>query len=89
MSDIQHIFARRLRQALIMKKMSVQRLTAALENQVSYRTLLKYRRGEMIPNDEVLSALCKVLHQSADFFFRPFRVELKIIHWGNPGKRYW
>ncbi len=38
----------------------------------------------MMPNGEVLAALCKALNQPADFFFRPFRVVgLKIIHWGN------
>lgn len=77
--DIQQIFQRRLRQARIMAKLSLRGLSAAMGDIVSYVALSKYEKGAAMPNSEVLSALCRTLRQPADFFFRPFRVEIKNI----------
>lgn len=46
---------------------------------VSYAALSKYEHGLMQPSSSVLISLSRVLSQSPDFFFRPFRLELTEV----------
>jgi Zn-dependent peptidase ImmA (M78 family)/transcriptional regulator with XRE-family HTH domain len=73
------IFSRRLRQARLMRKLSLRQLSEAIHSKVSYNALAKYEKGEMMPSGEVLAALCSALDQPADFFFRGFTVELAKV----------
>lgn len=74
------IFPRRLRQARTMAKLSLRELSNRLESLVSHNALSKYEKGEMMPSGEVLAGLAAVLNQPADFFFRPFRLELAEVN---------
>ena len=73
------IFSRRLRQARLMRKLSLRELAEAMGSKVSYNALAKYEKGEMMPSGEVLAAICSALNQPADFFFRGFTVDLEKV----------
>lgn len=73
------IFGQRLRQARTMKRFSLRELAEVMGGKVSHNALARYERGEMMPGSNVLVALSEALAQPADFFFRPFKVELRDI----------
>ena len=64
------IFGERLRQARIMKGLSLRGLSEMLDGLVSYNALSKYEKGEMMPSSNVLVALANILGRNPDFFFR-------------------
>jgi Zn-dependent peptidase ImmA (M78 family) len=80
------VFARRLQQARTMSGFSLRALEAAINALVSHNALAKYERGEMLPGSEVLIALATALAQPVDFFFRPFRVEVKEVRFRKKAK---
>ena len=69
-------FSARLKQARLMRGLSLRELAGKIEGKVSYAALSKYEHGLMQPSSGVLIALSEALSQSPDFFFRPFRLEL-------------
>lgn len=80
------VFARRLRQARAMRGLSLRSLEAAIGASVSHNALAKYERGEMLPGSEVLIVLAEALAQPADFFFRPFQVEVNDVRFRRKAK---
>jgi len=73
------LFGQRLRQARVIKGWSLRELAAMMNEKVSHNALARYERGEMMPGSDVLVALSAALEQPADFFFRPFKVQLQEI----------
>ena len=73
------IFSRRLRQARMMKGLSLRDLVKALKKTISHNALAKYESGVMMPGSDVLGQLADALEQPPDFFFRPFTLHLKHI----------
>lgn len=64
------VFGERLRQARLMKGLSLRGLSDLLSGLVSYNALSKYEKGEMMPSSGVLVSLANVLGRNPDFFFR-------------------
>ena len=50
-----------------------------LEGKVSHNALHKYEQGQMMPDSEVLVALCDALGRKPDFFFREGTVKLEAV----------
>ncbi|MGI8603077.1 MAG: helix-turn-helix domain-containing protein [Verrucomicrobiales bacterium] len=79
MSDPKSVFAHRLCQARKMRGLSLRALAEKLEGRVSYNALHKYEQGQMMPDSEVLVALCAALGRKPDFFFREGTVKLEAV----------
>lgn len=76
MSEVLNVFAQRLRQARILKKMSMDQLVGMIGNIVSKQAISKYESAKMMPNSTVLVALATALDVDPDYFFRPFTFDL-------------
>ena len=80
------IFPRRLRQARLMRGMSLEKLSQALTSSVTRQAINKYEKGQMKPDSRVLIALAGALGVKIDYFFRPFTVEVdKVEFRKKPG----
>ncbi len=66
------IFAMRLKQARILKKISMDKLVGLIGGIVSKQAISKYESGKMMPNSTVLIAFSTVLDVEPDYFFRPY-----------------
>ena len=73
------IFSARLKNARIMKGLSMDELCSAMGNIVSKMTISKYENGLLAPNSSVIIALSKALEQPIDYFFRPFTVQVDSV----------
>ncbi|MBR3671001.1 MAG: helix-turn-helix transcriptional regulator, partial [Fibrobacter sp.] len=69
------IFSARLKNARIIKGLSMDELCSSMGNIVSKMTISKYENGLLAPNSSVIIALSKALEQPIDYFFRPFTVQ--------------
>ena len=76
MSDVLSVFSQRLKQARILKKMSLDQLVASIGGVVSKQSISKYESAKMMPNSNVLVALAVALDVDPDYFFRPFTFDL-------------
>lgn len=70
------IFSRRLKQARLMRGMSLDALSKAMNHAVSRQSINKYEQGRMMPDSKVLLSLASSLGVKVDFFFRPYTVEV-------------
>lgn len=75
MNDIE-IFAQRLKQARILKKISMDQLVSMMNNVVSKQAISKYEAGKMKPTSSILIALATALEVDIDFFLRPFAFDV-------------
>ena len=73
------IFSARLKNARIMKGLSMDELCSSMGNIVSKMTISKYENGLLAPNSSVIIALSKALEQPIDYFFRPFTVQVNSV----------
>ena len=73
------IFSARLKNARIMKGLSMDELCSSMGNIVSKMTISKYENGLLAPNSSVIIALSKALEQPIDYFFRPFTVQVDSV----------
>jgi len=76
MAELLNVFSQRLRQARILKKISMDQLVSMIGNSVSKQAISKYETGKMMPNSTVLIALATALDVDPDYFFRPFTFDL-------------
>lgn len=74
-SDVQ-VFAQRLKQARILKKISMDQLVNLIGGMVSKQAISKYESAKMLPNSSVLIALATALGVDLDYFYRPFAFNL-------------
>lgn len=74
-SDVQ-VFAQRLKQARILKKISMDQLVNLIGGMVSKQAISKYESAKMLPNSSVLIALAAALDVDLDYFYRPFAFDL-------------
>lgn len=59
-------------------------LAEAMDYQLSRQTLLRYEKGEAVPDAEILSRLCEILKVNVDYFYRDSRVRNREIRfWQN------
>ena len=73
------IFSARLKNARVMKGLSMDELCSAMGNIVSKMAISKYENGQLAPNSGVIIALSKALEQPIDYFFRPFTVQVDSV----------
>lgn len=73
------IFAQRLKNARIMKGLSMDELVAAMGNTISKMTISKYEKCLLSPNSSIIISLSKALNQPIDYFFRPFSLQIDSI----------
>lgn len=70
------IFAKRLRQARVLNKMSMDRLAEVMSNAVTKQAISKYESAKMMPNSTILISLSDALDVDPDYFFRPFSFDV-------------
>ena len=73
------IFSARLKNARVMKGLSMGELCSAMGNIVSKMAISKYENGLLAPNSGVIIALSKALGLPIDYFFRPFTVQVDSV----------
>ena len=73
------IFPRRLRQARLMRGLSLEKLSQSLHPSVTRQAINKYEKGQMKPDSRILIALANALDVKIDYFFRPFIVEVDKV----------
>lgn len=73
------IFAQRLKNARIMKGLSMDELVSAMGNAISKMTISKYEKCQLSPNSSIIISLAKALNQPVDYFFRPYTLQIDSI----------
>lgn len=66
------IFSIRLKQARVLKKLSMDKLVELIGGVVSKQAISKYESAKMMPNSKVLIAFSIALGVEPDYFLRPF-----------------
>lgn len=84
--EMKEIFSERFKSARLMKGFSLQDLADALDNQLSRQALHRYEKGEVIPDNDKINQLSRVLGVNPDFFFRSTKVELSEIEFRKLSK---
>ena len=70
------IFALRLKQARVLKKVSMDQLVQDIGGIVSKQAISKYEAAKMKPNSTILVALAAALDVDIEYFFRPFTFDV-------------
>lgn len=84
--EMKEIFSERFKSARLMKGFSLQDLANALDNKLSRQALHRYEKGEVIPDNDKINLLSKVLEVSPDYFFRSTKVELGEVEFRKLSK---
>lgn len=71
------IFAKRLRQARMKEKLSMDALCQLMQGAVSKQAVSKYEAAKMMPSSTILIALAEALKVSLDYFFQPFKFDVQ------------
>ena len=69
-------FAKRLQQARLKAKLSMEKLSEKMNGIVTKQAISKYEKAKMMPNSTILIAMAEALEVDLDYFFRPFTFEL-------------
>ena len=72
MSNQIEIFAKRLKQARILRRLSMDQLCGMIGDVVTKQAISKYEQAKMMPGSTTLIALADALGVDLDYFFRPF-----------------
>lgn len=75
LSDLE-TFAKRMRQARIMARLSMDALCEKMGGVVSKQAISKYEAAKMMPTSMVLIAMAEALAVELDYFFRPFTFDV-------------
>lgn len=73
------VFAKRLRQARIKEKLSMDALCEKAKGVVSKQAISKYETAKMMPSSSVLIALSEALKVNLDYFFQPFKFDVEEL----------
>lgn len=79
--ELKDIFSKRLRNARLMRGLSMQQLCVMINDIVTKQSVSKYERGESMPDSTVLIALCDALNITPDYLFRDNRSALNNVHY--------
>lgn len=71
------VFAKRLRQARIKEKLSMDALCEKVKGVVSKQAISKYEAAKMMPSSSVLIALSEALKVNLDYFFQSFKFDVE------------
>ncbi len=80
------IFPIRLKQARVMRGLSMDMLCERTGNALSKQSISKYEAGKMMPDSRSLIALANALELSVDYFFRPVTVQIENIEFRKKSK---
>ncbi len=80
------IFGQRLRNARIMKGLSMDELCSLMGNTISKMAISKYERGDLSPNSNIVIKFSEALGQPVDYFFRPFSFQISDIQFRKKSK---
>ena len=69
-------FAKRLMQARLKAKLSMEKLSEKMNGIVTKQAISKYEKAKMMPNSTILIAMAEALNVDLDYFFRPFTFDL-------------
>lgn len=73
------VFAKRLKQARILKKISMDQLVQMMGGCVTKQAISKYEAAKMVPGSTVHIALATALGVDLDYFFRPFNFDINDL----------
>ena len=79
MEKLKNIFSQRLKNARIMRNMSMENLAKACNNIVSKQSISKYENAIMLPDSTVCIALAKALDISIEDLFRPIKFNIEGV----------
>ncbi len=71
------VFAKRLRQARIKEKLSMDALCEKAEGIISKQAVSKYEAAKMMPSSDKVIALSEALNVDVDYFFQPFKFDVE------------
>lgn len=77
--ELQEIIGKRLRNARIMRGLSMDQLCTKMDSIVSKMAISKYENGKMNPNSSVLIAFSEALDLPVDYFVRPFTLKIESV----------
>src|SRR6056297_2495868 len=77
---------KRLKIARKMKGLSQEKLSKKLNKEISKQSISKYERNLMNPGSSIINKLAEVLEVKIDYFFRPFKNELKSLNFRKKTK---
>ena len=72
--DFKAIFSKRLKNARIMRNLSVSELSARIN--VPENQIIEYENGKRFPDSKIHTALSKVFGLPLEYFFRPFTLQI-------------
>ncbi|TYB30754.1 MAG: helix-turn-helix domain-containing protein [Candidatus Mcinerneyibacterium aminivorans] len=81
-----NFIGKRLKIARKIKGFSQEKLSQKLNKEVSKQSISKYERGLMNPGSSIVNKLAEVLDVKIDYFFRPFKNELKSLNFRKKTK---
>jgi len=85
--DLKDFFGQRLKNARIMRGLSMEGLAMRAHQVVSKQTISKYEMGKMLPSSAVLIALANALEVSVDYLVRPFSISLDHIEFRKKARQ--
>ena len=71
------IFAKRLRQARMKEKLSMDALCQKMKGVISKQAVSKYEAAKMMPSSTILIELANALKVNLDYFFQPFKFDVQ------------
>lgn len=74
------IFAQRLKQARILKKISMDQLVLRMGSLVTKQAISKYESAKMMPSSTILSAMATALEVDIEYFLRPFAFDVESFN---------
>lgn len=80
MANEMNIFARRLRQARIRNKLSMESLSQLVDGSISKQAISKYEAEKMMPSSSTVILLADALKVDVDYFFRPFTFDIQEMN---------
>lgn len=83
---MKEVFAKRLKSARVLAKMSQDQLVHKMDKLVSKNAISKYENGNMMPNSETLLSLSKALGVKTDYFYREYSVSIENIEFRKKSK---
>lgn len=81
-----NVFPIRLKQARIMRGLSMADLCQKANNSISKQSISKYESGKMMPDSSSLILLSKALDVKIDYFFRAYSVSIENIEFRKKSK---
>lgn len=74
-----NIFGIRLKNARIIRGLSMDDLCAKMNNTISKMTISKYENNKLKPNSSIIIEIAKALELPVEYFFRPLTINVKNI----------